>query len=174
MRGRKPQANAVRRGLTDALAVQGDSSADLGVKMPADIAADPLQSAIWELVVPEFNHFSEQDLPQLRELVMWHSIFEQARQAVTMDDGTGRIAIFSEDGKKHPALAVMKEASAEVRALSDHLGVSPLARSRLGLMEATTVKTAAETAAMFRSAGIVGAIDEAYPELVLEVVDDTD
>ncbi len=58
--------------------------------------------------------------------------------------------------RKNPALQVLKEASAEIRALSDMLGLSPLARSRIGLMDATTVKTAADTAAMFRS------IDDAY------------
>ena len=44
------------------------------------------------------------------------------------------------------------------------LGLSPLARSRIGLMDAATVKTAADTAAMFRS------IDAAYerPEAVVE------
>ena len=50
----------------------------------------------------------------------------------------------------------MKEASAEIRALSDMLGLSPLARSRIGLMDAATVKTAADTASMFRT------IDAAY------------
>ena len=174
MRGRKPQADAVRRGLTDQLLIAEREGARYGVGIPEDIAADPIQSEIWAWVVPEVNHFTSQDIPQLRELVMWHAIFEQARQSVMYPDGSGRIAIFDKVGeksytdtdgkrpalyKKHPALSVMKEASAEIRALSDHLGLSPLARSRIGLFQTTAAKSAAETAAMFME------MERAYPEI---------
>lgn len=174
MRGRKPQADAVRRGLTDQLLLAERGERRYGVTAPDDIAADPIQSEIWDWLVPEVNHFSEQDIPQLRELVMWHAVFEQARQTVMAPDGSGRIAIFDRIGdkpildangkplplfKKHPALSVMKEASAEIRALSDHLGLSPLARSRIGLFQTTAAKTAAETAQMFLD------MESAYPEI---------
>lgn len=46
------------------------------------------------------------------------------------------------------------------------LGLSPLARSRIGLMDATTVKTAADTASMFKS------IDAAYGSDEIVVADD--
>ena len=58
----------------------------------------------------------------------------------------------------------LKRASSEIRAFSDMLGLSPLARSRIGLMDATTVKTAADTAAMF------AAIDDAYGEIPADAV----
>lgn len=189
MKGRKPQDGAIRRGLTDSMNKQATASQSIGVQIPPDIEADPVQREIWGWVVPEVNHFTDQDLPQLRELVFWHAVFEQARAAIMSPNGDGKIAIFDKIGekpfsdangkrvglyKKHPALSVMKEASAEIRALSDHLGLSPLARSRLGLMQATTVKTAAETAAMFRSVEATGkAIEAGYPELIeAEVVED--
>lgn len=159
MRGRKPQSDAIRRGLSDQLMLSEQSGATYGLGIPEDIAADPMRSVIWHWIVPDVNHFTEQDMPQLRELVMWHSVFEQAQAAILASDGTGRVEIFDGDGRKHPAISVMKEASAEIRALSDHLGLSPLARSRIGLFQTTAAKTAAETAAMFMD------MEKAYPEI---------
>ncbi len=180
MKGRMPQHNAVRRGVSDSYALtRGEER--IGVPMPSDIARDPVQSEIWAWIAPPVNNFTEQDIPNLRLLTYWHAVAAQARQATHSEDG--RIRIFdkigvkpfkSEDGReiplvrKNPALTILKEASAEIRALSDQLGLSPLARSRIGLMDATTVKTAADTAAMFKS------IDAAYelPEVVIEDAED--
>lgn len=170
MRGRKPKQDAIRRGVQGgALAVRDEET---GVQMPPDIKADPVQSEIWAWIAPPVNNFTEQDMPNLRLLCFWHATAAQAQQAMHSVDG--KVNIFDKigvkpfktpDGKeiplvrKNPALTILKEASAEIRALSDMLGLSPLARSRIGLMDATTVKTAADTAAMF------AAIDDAYGEL---------
>ena len=181
MKGAKPKHNAIRRGLSDSygLAVREGSS---GVLMPQDIAEDPVQSEIWAWLAPPVNSFTEQDIPTLRLLTYWHAVARQAEQAIHSEDG--KIAIFDKIGvkpfktpdgrevplvRKSPALTILKEASSEIRALSDMLGLSPLARSRIGLMDATATKTAADTAAMFRS------IDAAYelPEVEV-VVDETD
>lgn len=180
MRGRKPQDGAIRRGARDSYALAKPDEAR-GVTMPDDIRADPVQSEIWAWIAPPVNGFAEQDMPNLRLLVYWHAVAAQAQQALHSEDGTIRIfdkigikPFRAPDGReiplvrKNPALQVMKEASAEIRALSDMLGLSPLARSRIGLMDAATVKTAADTAAMFRS------IDAAYelPEVVVENAED--
>lgn len=167
MKGAKPKQNAIRRGLSDAYGMQKAEA--VGVPMPPDIEQDPVQSEIWAWIAPPVNSFAPQDVPNLRLLVYWHAVAAQAQQAIRSEGG--RINIFdkigvkpykTEDGRevplvrKNPALTILKEASAEIRALSDQLGLSPLARSRIGLMDATTVKTAADTAAMFKS------IDAAY------------
>ena len=169
-RGRKPKQDAMRRGLKPGAIVPADER--LGVAMPPDIREDPVQSEIWAWIAPPVNAFTEQDVPNLRLLVFWHATAAQAQQALRSADG--KVNIFDKIGvkpfktpdgreiplvRKNPALQVLKEASAEIRALSDMLGLSPLARSRIGLMEATTVKTAADTAAMF------AVIDDAYGEL---------
>ena len=169
-RGRKPDQNAIRRGITPGAIVPADEQT--GVPMPADIKADPVQSQIWAWIAPPVNNFTDQDIPNLRLLCFWHATAAQAEQAMHSVDG--KVNIFDKigvkpfktpDGKeiplvrKNPALTILKEASSEIRALSDMLGLSPLARSRIGLMDATTVKTAADTAAMF------AAIDDAYGEL---------
>lgn len=165
-RGRKPKSDAIRRGVNPSL-VKAETIR--GVTMPEDIAADPVRSVIWTQIAPTINTFLDQDIPVLRELVYWHAVYEQAASSILFPDGSGRVQIYEQvgerkdaDGKLHklvkpnPAIAVMKNASSEIRALSDQLGLSPLARSRIGLMQTTTVKTAAETARMFRD------IDEAY------------
>ena len=178
MKGAKPKHNAIRRGLSDSygLAVQDGGT---GVLMPRDIAQDPVQSEIWAWLAPPVNNFTEQDIPTLRLLTYWHAVAHQAEQAIHSEDG--KIAIFDKIGvkpfktpdgrevplvRKSPALTILKEASSEIRALSDMLGLSPLARSRIGLMDATATKTAADTAAMFRS------IDAAYELPEVEVVVD--
>ena len=179
MKGAKPKHDAIRRGLSDSYGLAASDSA--GVVMPTDIAGDPVQAEIWAWLAPPVNSFSEQDIPTLRLLTYWHAVAHQAEQAIHSEDG--RINIFdkigvkpyrTQDGKevplvrKNPALTILKEASSEIRALSDMLGLSPLARSRIGLMDATAVKTAADTAQLFRS------IDAAYelPEVVIEDAED--
>mgnify|MGYP003369209050 FL=1 len=177
MKGAKPKHNAIRRGLSDSYGLAAQDSA--GVVMPADIAEDPVQSEIWAWIAPPVNSFTEQDIPTLRLLTYWHAVAHQAEQAIHSEDG--KIAIFDKIGvkpfktpdgrevplvRKSPALTILKEASSEIRALSDMLGLSPLARSRIGLMDATATKTAADTAAMFRS------IDAAYELPEVEVVVD--
>lgn len=119
------------------------AGAKRGVSMPEDIALDPIQSAIWVELAPEGNNgFSAQDVPTLRLLCYWHAVAKQAQDAIAK--GNGHINIFdrigtkpykTDDGRsvplvrKNPALGVLKEASAEIRALSDQLGISPRARA---------------------------------------------
>lgn len=181
MKGAKPKHDAIRRGLSDSYGMAKAES--VGVAMPPDIERDPVQSEVWAWIAPPVNSFSEQDVPALRLLTYWHAVAEQAQQAIHSEDG--RINIFDKIGvkpyktpdgrevplvRKNPALTILKEASSEIRALSDMLGLSPLARSRIGLMDATAVKTAADTAQMFKS------IDAAYElpesEVVIEDAED--
>ena len=178
-RGRKPDQKAIRRGISPS-AIAGEQG-PLGVAMPADIEADPVQSRIWAWVAPPVNNFTDQDIPNLRLLCFWHATAAQAEQAIHSADG--KVNIFDKIGvkpfktpdgreiplvRKNPALTILKEASTEIRALSDMLGLSPLARSRIGLMDAATVKTAADTAAIF------AAIDDAYGELPGDVIIEAD
>lgn len=178
MKGRKPKKDAIRRGLSDSYAEMAAQPGGVrGLEMPADIAADPIRSEIWAWVCPPVNSFAQQDMPLLRRLVFLHSVAAQCEQSMMSGDGT--IEIFDEIGHKplngpdgepaplvrpNPAIGIHKKVTTEIRALSDMLGLSPLARSRIGLMDATKVKTAADTAAMFRT------IDAAY-ELPAEVTD---
>ena len=114
-----------------------------GVPMPGDIAQDPVRIAIWRDIAPEEgNRFTAQDVPTLRLLCYWHAVAKQAQEAIAKGDG--HINIFdrigtkpykTDDGRsvplvrKNPALGILKEASAEIRALSDQLGISPRTRA---------------------------------------------
>ena len=105
-----------------------------GIQMPKDIAEDPVQSSIWGEIAPDGdNGFAEQDAPNLRLLCFWHAVAKQAQEAIAKGDG--HVAIFelsSDTGepelRKHPALGVLKDATAQIRALSELLGVSPRLR----------------------------------------------
>lgn len=158
MKGRKPDQNAIRRGAKDNFGIERTSELS-GVVMPYDIAQDPVQSEFWSLLAPPTNSFTEQDVPTLRLLCYWHAVAAHAQQEMAGPIGSGKVAISAEGDKgkaQHPAIRTLKQASSEIRALNDQLGLSPLARSRIGLLQATTVKTAADTAKMFQS------IDGAY------------
>lgn len=176
MKGAKPKQNAIRRGVSDSYGITSQDTA--GITMPPDIASDPVQSEIWRWIAPPVNNFTTQDIPNVRLLCYWHAVAAQAQQAIHSE--TGQINIFDKVGvkpfktadgreiplvRKSPALTILKEASAEIRALSDQLGLSPLARSRIGLMDAAKVKTAADTAAIFKS------IDDAYSLEEAEVIE---
>lgn len=108
----------------------------MAVTMPEDISQDPVQSEVWECLAPAGNGFSEQDVPTLRLLCYWHAVARQAEESMRAPDG--RIAIYDKigvkpyktpDGKsvpmmrKSPAIAVLKEASSEIRMLSELLGI---------------------------------------------------
>lgn len=114
------------------------------VEIPQDIVQDAAQAAIWAELVADDSRFTEQDVPALRLLCFWHAVAMEAQRQMTHN---GKLAIFDPialkpftdaSGKapfmvrKSPALAVLKEATAEIRALSDALGLTPAARSRMG------------------------------------------
>lgn|GEM_PF-748186 len=181
MKGAKPKSGAIRRGAKDGYGLAAPERS--GIEMPEEVEADPVQRKIWQWICPPTNNFTQQDVPSLMALCFWHATFLQAKESITSPTGDGTIAIYDKIGekpfpgkdgkplplvKKHPAITIMKEASSEIRALSDQLGLSPLARSRIGLMDAATVKTAADTAAMFRSIDAAYCIDGPDEPLELE------
>lgn len=116
----------------------------MAVEIPEDLAADPVQSKIWAEIAPEGNRFEPQDVPSLRLLCFWHAV---AREAQRQMGRGGKLALFDPialkpftdaSGKapymvrKSPALTVLSDATKEIRALSDALGITPSARSRMG------------------------------------------
>lgn len=129
--------------------------ASMGVRMPDDIASDPIQAEIWANIAPENNRFKSSDIPALRLLVYWHAVAKTAEDA--MHGADGRLGVFDKIGvkpfktpdgqsiplmRKSPALTVLKEASAEIRLLSDMLGISPASKTPVPV-EVRTSKNAA-------------------------------
>lgn len=111
------------------------------IEMPQEVASDPVQAAIWEQLTAR-RTFAQEDAPTLALLCYWHAVANQAREAMDLGgneieilDATAYKPIRGKGGKrlkmmrKNPALTVLKEASTEIRALSDQLGLSKSARN---------------------------------------------
>ena len=111
------------------------------IEMPQEVASDPVQAAIWEQLTAR-RKFAQEDAPTLALLCYWHAVANQAREAMALGnneieilDATAYKPIRGKGGKrlkmmrKNPALTVLKEASTEIRALSDQLGLPKSARN---------------------------------------------
>ncbi|QWT18108.1 P27 family phage terminase small subunit [Collinsella sp. zg1085] len=113
----------------------------MGISMPKDVRADECEKLIWKALVPKGNTFTKQDVPALRLLCFWHHVAIEARAALVRGEDT--LEVLEQIGykdledisgnpmplhRKHPALAVLKEATTEIRALSELLNISPKAR----------------------------------------------
>lgn len=111
------------------------------IEMPQEVASDPVQAVIWEQLTAR-RTFAQEDAPTLALLCYWHAVANQAREAMALGgneieilDATAYKPIKGKGGKrlkmmrKNPALTVLKEASTEIRALSDQLGLSKSARN---------------------------------------------
>lgn len=106
------------------------------ISKPKKIADDPELEALWSQLTDGAN-LSERDVPALGLLCLWYSIAAAAEAEIEGADGRLEVldAIATkpfkgDDGepvpmyRKAPALSVLKEASSEIRALSEQLGIS--------------------------------------------------
>lgn len=146
-RGRKPDAKAQRRSRDKAQLVPATVvDAPAALAMPPSVAAVPALAEAWGSLVGSGMAYDERDSALLEQLVF---DLETARQAREMCiDENGRIAMMVGKGepdpetgryldqKPNPYLKVMREATAEALKLADQLGLTPLARARLGLTQA--------------------------------------
>lgn len=104
-------------------------------EMPENIAKDEYRAAIWRSVTAS-GRFSDEDAPNIALLCFWHSVAKAAEDAMSkgksvkvldqvgykqMKARNGRMAILE---RPHPAVTVLKQATAEIRALNDTLGLS--------------------------------------------------
>lgn len=105
------------------------------LEMPENIAKDEYQAVIWRSVTAS-GRFSDEDAPNIALLCFWHSVAKAAEDAMSkgksvkvldqvgykqMKARNGRMAILE---RPHPAVTVLKQATAEIRALNDTLGLS--------------------------------------------------
>ena len=92
MRGRKPDALAVRRGASTA-----DISTTTAVTMgegalvkPESVSLDPYQSEVWDTLVGTGAAFKEADSPMLQSLVFNIAIVEDCRKHIYDEGGAMR------------------------------------------------------------------------------------
>ena len=105
------------------------------LEMPENIAKDAYQAEIWRSVTAS-GRFSDEDAPNIVLLCFWHSVAKAAEDAMSKGksvkvlDQVGYKPMKARNGRRaimerpHPAVTVLKQATAEIRALNDTLGLS--------------------------------------------------
>lgn len=91
---------------------------------PLSIAANELKSAKWDELTAG-RDFAPSDAPTLELLCQWHAIVERCIE--DMDIGGDISVAYTnqlEDIKALPQIGVLKQASAEIRALNKQLGIN--------------------------------------------------
>lgn len=174
MKGAKPKQSAARRP-----AKPKNSDVEIlsahpidhvqGITKPDRIQENERLSHYWDFICPEINNFGSPDVPLLSTLCEQYVLLEKTTEELTIFDDNGNatgVKVLAEnskgDMKEHPALKARKQLVSEIRALSDILGLSPLARSRIGLLDAVKTKSAADTAATFYK------LKDAYEQKLIE------
>lgn len=146
-RGRKPDALAVRRGSSTA---DVPAAAGAGVSKPPAVAASAPMSALWDQLVGSGRAFQPQDAPYIEQLVFALETARQCRMNLLDENGNVRVLVGRgeplEDGtyldyRENPWLSALEKATAQSLKLADALGLTPLARARLGLTQASAVAT---------------------------------
>lgn len=144
MRGRKPKANAIRRGgalATTATAVTATPVE--GIEKPASIALSPSMSDTWDALVGHGYGYQDSDVPFIAQLVFNVEVANQAWAHCLQDDGSLMLMVpkYNSDGeqvgeKPNPYVKQANEAASMALKLADQLGCTPLARARIGLTNA--------------------------------------
>ena len=142
MRGRKPQAVAVRRGGADGVVIQADASTVDGITKPGSIAAVPSMSRTWDAIVGHGFGYRESDVPFIAQLVFNVEVANQAFEKCLGEDGTLKLMVpkYNRDGdicgeRPNPYIKQANDSAAVALKLADQLGCTPLARARLGLTQ---------------------------------------
>lgn len=90
---------------------------------PASIIGDAFKSSKWDELTAG-RHFRSSDIPTITLLVQWHAIVNRCIE--DMDAAHGQVAYSNDmsDLKALPQIGIMKQASAEIRALNKQLGIN--------------------------------------------------
>ena len=109
------------------------------IRKPASVAADSFKSAKWDELT-QGRDFTQAQVPTLTLLVQWYAIIEKCLDDMTID---GRIQVAYQndlgDLKAFPHVRMLKEASAEIRALNKQLGINDEATYEVAPIKETTL-----------------------------------
>lgn len=94
------------------------------LKKPPQIANNTFKSAKWDEITKGRN-FNTADIPVISLLCQWYAVIETCIDDITVDDEV-RVAYANDIGdiKAMPQMSIMKQASAEIRALNKQLGIN--------------------------------------------------
>lgn len=160
MGGRRPQAGASWRDAhpAEVLApLSGAVPVADGPVEPPDIAASPEAHATWLAVVGDGRAWRPEDGPLIASWCMWAAIAASCRRQLERGDG---LALMVRDGTKSdgsggrvvksPLVLELAMASNQLRQIGAELGITPLARARLGIAEAATASMQMDVMAKMR------------------------
>lgn len=134
-RGRKPKANAVRRG--GIVPVEAKIVEAVPIPVPAKVEADERMAEKWGLCIGSHSQLRPEDAPLIEAWCVW---------AIVQDESApGALALDPE------ALRAHEKATTMLMRLSDALHLSPTARQRAGLIEAMTKSSQLDVAAKTRA-----------------------
>lgn len=132
-RGRKPKADAVRRGglipskpipeVLDAQIVERTA-----VEMPARVAENDGMRAVWEEFLSQQGHLKPEDAPMMEAWCFWAVVSDQCARDLGDDPSPDLIR-------------KAEKASTMLMRLGDQLHLTPTARQRAGLIQAMTIST---------------------------------
>lgn len=111
------------------------------LKKPATVESDDFKSRKWDEITAD-RSFRESDVPTIELLCHWYLV---AHQCIEELDEYGQTIHVDEQGRPHamPQLAVMKQASGEIRQLNKQLGIVDTAEGEPEAnVEATIIKFA--------------------------------
>lgn len=142
-KGRKPKKDAQRRGgkpdsyLTKAQSLEAIPVG--GLMPPEHITANETKLECWNWIVSGGQKYEIEDMPLIASLATWWAIARQCEENMIVD---GEICTTHKDLngniKKNPDIGTFSQATNNMRQLSSELGIGPLARMRMGLMDAAT------------------------------------
>ena len=99
------------------------SKKSTGLKKPESIKADEWKAKKWDELV-KGRAFTTVDIPTLTMLVQWYAVLERCITDISEAEGSVAYENKIGDYKPLPQIGVMKQASAEIRALNKQLGIA--------------------------------------------------
>ena len=108
------------------------------LEKPVSIKANKFKSDKWDELT-EGRRFTKSDIPTLELLCHWHMVVETCIN--DLDDMNNQLFYENklEDIKPMPQLAILKQASAEIRAINKQLGINDEAQSEQPNREVTVI-----------------------------------
>lgn len=143
MRGRKPKALAQRRERDHVDVTAAVMEGTGHVEKPVSVASVPRLSRIWDETLGTGMAFRPEDAPLLEQFVFDLALVEECRANMIDGDGNPTPLLKAEDQYgnvqmvDNPYFKKMREVSNDTLRLANDLGLTPVARARLGLTQAS-------------------------------------
>ncbi len=157
-RGRKPQADAQRRGghSPEPEPVLAQALPHGAPLKPPTVAVNPVMSEAWDTLVGAAPFLTAQDAPLVESYCYWYAVFRQALEQTMTLDGRVMTTVAKRDPetgepdpstiKPNPDLRTAEKATTMLRQIADTLNISPTSRIRTNIMAVMAASSADELA----------------------------